>query len=133
MSEDRKKGIKARQRSVKINYLPTNPKLKFVSKEEFLAIRKKEQSANRVAEEARASALAEPVTSVDEPEEVSVPENVNEELQDAENLVASVKSQISKTRKDLEKDPDSVKLKKRMKKLEQELNEAEDRVEELTK
>lgn len=131
MSEDRKKGIKARQRSVKINYLPTNPKLKFVSKDEFLAIRKKEQSANRMAEEARASALAEPVAITEE--EVSVPENVNEELQDAENLVASVKSQISKTRKDLEKDPDSVKLKKRMKKLEQELNEAEDRVEELTK
>jgi len=117
---DKKAGLMSRRRSVTVQFRPTNPKLKFVSREEFIRIRKKENEANQAANEARNKVLSQ---------NSSAEERVFESSE-AQESVESIREQLRQTKKDLEKDPKSVKLKKRLARLEEELNQAEDEAEE---
>ncbi len=131
MSEDEPKkkdkgGIKTNRKSVAVVFRPRNMKLKFVSKKDFLAIRKRENEAQQAAEKARKEVLDKAAEETD----VQSGEDV-ERLQEAEERVEDVKSAISEVKKQLKKKPTNKKLSMSLKKLEKELDEAEDELDEL--
>jgi hypothetical protein len=117
-----KKGV--RKGPVVVKKRPFNPKLKKVSKSEFLKLRELANKAESAADIARKRVL-------DDNENQSEDQEVAEgNTQDAQQLVESIKREITETREALKKDPKSKKLKTKMYQLEQKLNEAEDALEE---
>lgn len=112
------------KRTPQVTPLPTNMKLKNVSKSEFLEIRKKQKAANAAAEEARRKVLGEAGLSEEQG-------NAAEELEAAKKNVTQLKAKIKKAKASLEKKPDSEKLKKNVADLEKELDEAEAKIDEL--
>lgn len=117
----RKLGV--RRGPVKVAIRPTNYKLKQVSKQEFLEIRKRDNIANKAAEEARQNSLAE--QSNDDGKEVA------KDVSEAESNVSQIRQSIAEVRKALSAKPKDAKLKKKLAELELKLDEAEDELENL--
>jgi hypothetical protein len=130
-----KKVAGVRREPVKVFPKPYNPKLKFMSKAEFLEQRAKDNKANKAAELARQNSLAESGYEKEEDEDdlgqsPSVPVQ-DSDSQTLQQKVAGIKKSISETKKALAKDKRSPKLKSQLSKLEVELDETEDKLEEV--
>lgn len=126
-SKEKYRNRKQRQKGLQVQMRPTNFKLKFVSKEEFKEIRKRENIADSAAKEARQKSLSS--SSENEPKQdtlVDSPFIPEDSKQDTEDQIVVIKKKISEVRAKLKANPKDVKAKKRMAKLEEELNQAED-------
>lgn len=107
----------------KVDFLPTNMKLKSVSKSEFLEIRRKNTAANAAAEEARRKVLEASGISMEDEKKAGDSKKIGDK-------VSKLKRQLQSLHQDLKEDPSSTKIQKKIAKAEEELDEAEAELEE---
>ena len=109
-----------------VKYLPTQMENKFISKAEFLKRRASAKIAQAAADEAYRKSLAGSGVT---PAEASA----SDDLESAEEKVGQIKAEIVKTTEALNEKPESKTLMKKLEKLQVELTDAENAVEELEK
>lgn len=122
----RKKGITTKRRAPVVNPLPYDAENKGRSKEEFLKHRAAMKSAKLKADEAYQSSLAESGIS---PKQAKA----SDDLALAEKDVKKIKAQIQEVTEELQAEPESKKLLKKLEKLQVKLTDAENSLEELEK
>ena len=124
MSEKKIKGVMSSRVAVKVNPVPTRMENKFISKATFLENLRKDKEANAAAEAARTEVLKKKGLSVNEG-------NSQDSLEAAGKKVANIKSAIKDSKSDLEKAPASKRIKDKLAKLNAQLDDAENKLDEL--
>jgi len=122
----RKKGITTKRKAPVVHPLPYDAENKNRSKEAFLKHRAAMKSAKLKADEAYQSSLAESGIS---PKQAKA----SDELSLAEKDVKMIKDQIQEVTEELQAEPESKKLLKKLEKLQAKLTDSENALEELEK
>jgi hypothetical protein len=116
MNKDQVKGISAKKKAVIVNPVPDNPKLQFVSKDEFLRLRAIEKKAVQAAEDAKNKVLEE--AGID-----TTPEVVKESA--SQKKIELLRRQLANAESKLAETPTSKAWKTKVKSLSEELEVAE--------